>query len=207
MAKKKKGAKTQNEQILANQKLILKKLGVLDELKKEVEEELEENQLLEAEDQEEYAQLKKLENMEKQLKTELKVKPMQKITYRDFSKSVIGALFGILGHFSFFYGVEIAKSISIIRATILYVVAFVIGATFLYLTGYRQLDTKESKSIAPMRLLIIYSTSIVLVIAVLYLFDFIGVHTSFLEIYKSVATISILAVMGAATADLIGKPS
>jgi hypothetical protein len=106
MAKKKakKGStpKSKDAQILANQKKILKKLEILDKIKEEVDQELKEEYKIEAEESEELDELKNLENLEHQLEEELKVKPLTKITYRDFSKSVIGALFGILGHFSFF---------------------------------------------------------------------------------------------------------
>lgn len=184
-----------SDQILANQKKILKKL---DKVFKEEQKE-------DAADIAEEKELLKIEEMESNLEKELEDKPLKNITVKDFFKSAIGAFFGILGHFSFFYGVEIAHDISLVRASLLYVLAFVIGAIFLYSTGYRKVERSAAMKIIPLRLFIIYLTSILIIIIVLSVFGFIGLESSITEIFKTVATISILAVMGAVTADLIGK--
>ncbi|MFW5745983.1 MAG: hypothetical protein ACOCWQ_00340 [Nanoarchaeota archaeon] len=205
-ASRKRSRKTsKTDQLLANQKKILAKLEILDELSAEVEEELEQENIIRAGEALEAEQIRKIETLERKLQKEIENKPLQKITYRDFSKSAIGALFGILGHFAFFYGIEIASTISVFRATMLYIFAFLIGAIFLYLTGYRSFKTKVAIRMAPIRLLIIYFTSLAIIIFVLFLYDFKHITGSPLALYKSVATISILAVLGAATADLIGK--
>ena len=190
------------DEVLKNQKNILKKIS---RIEKEEKEELEKEENIELEEAKEFNELEKIEDMEKNLEKELKIKPLKKITYKDFYKSVIGAFFGILGHFSFFYGVEIAHNITVLRASALYVIAFIIGLIFLYMTGFRKVEKNPAWHILPLRLFIIYFTSIVVVIIVLFVFDFISLATPFIETYKIVATISILAVMGAVAADLIGK--
>ncbi len=190
------------DEILKNQRTIIKKL---DKDMKEEEQEIAEEKILESEEQKEEEELEKLENLELELEDELKEKPLKKISSRDFYRSMVGSFFGILGHFAFFYGVKISHDISVARATFLYIVAFLIGVVFLYMTGYRKMEHKDVLGLVPLRLLIIYFTSIIVVIFVLFLFGFINAGTSFVDVYKTVATVSILAVMGAVTADLIGK--
>lgn len=190
------------DEILKNQRLILKKL---DNVIKEEEDEIAEEKIIESEEKEEEHELEKLENLEQDIEEQLKEKPMKKISSRDFYRSMVGSFFGILGHFAFFYGVEISQDITVLRATFLYIVAFFIGVIFLYMTGYRKMEGRDVVGMIPLRLLTIYFTSILVVIFVLFLFGFISTETSFVEVYKTVATVSILAVMGAVTADLIGK--
>ncbi len=194
--------KPELSEILKNQKTIIKLLKKIDN--EEIKELAEEDEMGLDEEQE-LSELKKLESIEQELAEEVKVKPLSRITHRDFYKAIVGALFGIMGHFSFFYGVEIAHGISVLRASFLYVIAFVIGLVFLYATGYKKIDPKTVYKVIPLRLFTIYFTSIMVILIVLFVFDFIGLHSSFVEIYKTVAAISILAVMGAITADLIGK--
>ena len=156
-----------------------------------------------ADEQSELEELQKLESLEKKLAANV-TKPLANITYRDFTRSAVGAFFGILGHFSFFYGIKISEHISVTRASLLYITAFFVGLLFLYFTGYRK-TKKASHGLLFVRLLVIYSTSIFVIFLILFLFDYISFAQGFASIYKTVATISIIAVMGAVTADLLGK--
>lgn len=160
-----------------------------------------EEQKIASQSQQELEEMKRLEALETEIENQLKQKPLRKISIHDFTRSAIGSMFGILGHYAFFYGIKIAHEISTLRAGLMYIVSFIIGATFLYFTGYR-----KSKNIKTMilRLGIIYTTSLITVIAVLTLFDFIHWH-DWIETFKSVGAVSILAVMGAVAADLLGK--
>jgi len=65
---------------------------------------------------------------------------------------------------------------------------------------------KEIKVIRfiPVRATVIYLTALVVVAATLLVFGFIDIHTPLAEIYKKVATNSLLAVLGASTADILG---
>lgn len=166
---------------------------------------IEEDKKIEAGEEAELAELQKLEELERKLERDIHVSPLKKVTLRDFSKSMIGAFFGVLGHFAFYYGVNISENISVMRATMLYIVAFIVGFLFLYYAGFKNVRRSTIFYFMPLRLFVIYTTSIMTIIVVLFLFGFIGVEKGFIEIYKLVATISILAVMGAAAADLIGK--
>lgn len=175
-------------------------------LKKEQEIAEEEEKTIEDE-KEEIEELKHLEELEKKIEKEVKKSPITSIGLRDFYKSIIGAFIGIIGHFSFFYGVKIANDITMTRATILFVVAFLIGLLYVYFAGFRKVKDIGVSRFIPVRVLVIYITSICVIIIVLYLFGFLSSNMSFSEIYKNVSTISILAVLGAATADLIGDRS
>ncbi len=57
----------------------------------------------------------------------------------------------------------------------------------------------------PIRAIVIYISAIVTTIVVLLLYGKIDFTMPFITIYNIVAAISVLAVLGAGTADLIGK--
>lgn len=184
------------DEILKNEEKILG-----EEFKLEDMEHLElENENLNQKTEEEA--LLELEKLEKELKHSIS-NPLKRVTRRDFFKGFIGAFFGIMGHFAFYKGADIAKELSFLRATILYVVAFVIIVIMLYYTGFRKVKKQIVLSFLPIRALILYSVSIITVILVNWMFDKIHYFT-FMEIYKLVGASIILAVIGAGTADLIG---
>ena len=149
-------------------------------------------------------ELKKLEKLERKVSQEVSPHPLLKITYQDVIRSAIGSLFGILGHFSFFYGVEIAEKISLTRATVLYLISLLVIFGFMYYSGFRKVKEIKILSFIPIRALIIYFTALSVVLLVLLVFDFINLSSHWEMIYKAVSTISLLAVLGAATADLLG---
>lgn len=130
--------------------------------------------------------------------------PLAKITYKDLVRGSIGAIFGIVGHFAFFYGVEIAEHISVLRATFLYILSLVVCILFMYYSGFRKVKEIKVIRFIPVRATVIYLTALVVVAATLLVFGFIDIHTPFAEIYKKVATNSLLAVLGASTADILG---
>ncbi len=146
-----------------------------------------------------------LEKLEKEVKREVVPKAITKITYRDFVKSIVGAFFGIMGHFAFFYGIELADKLSMLRATLLYFLSFVIGILFVYFTGFRKVSIKRKIMFVPVRVFVIYGVSLIVIVFVLSLFGFITPETHFTEAYKTISSISVLAVLGAVTADLIGR--
>ena len=193
---------TLNKRILKNQQKVLKNQEIIIE---DEEKELDFDQKLLEDGKEELEDLEELKKLEKEIKKELKSSPLKRVTLKDISKSIIGAFIGIMGHFAFFYGVKIAHEISMIRASLLYLVSFLIGSMFIYYSGYRQVKESKSLRFIPLRIITVYVTALSVVVFVLFLFGFANLGTQFNEIYKSVAAISILAVLGACTADLIGK--
>lgn len=191
-----------NKKILKNQQKVLKNQKFIREA--EEQDLATDKKLLKAE-KEELEDLEELKKLEKDIKKELKTSPLKRVTLKDISKSIIGAFIGIMGHFAFFYGVKISHDISMMRASMLYLVSFLIGSMFIYYSGYRQVKESKSLKFIPLRIITIYLTAMAVVVFVLFLFGFVTLETHFNEIYKSVAAISILAVLGACTADLIGK--
>ncbi len=177
--------------------------------KKAIKELLEEEKKLEAEEEKielleekELEELERLEKIEKEIEKEVKKSPLKKITYKDAIRSGIGALIGIVGHFSFFYGLEIAERISMIRATFLYIISFIMCYLIVYASGFRKV--KSLRSFVPIRAIVIYSVAIFVIIFILFVFGFIDIHTPFEKIFKTVGTISLMAVLGASAADLVG---
>ncbi|MBD3304164.1 DUF2391 family protein [Candidatus Woesearchaeota archaeon] len=153
--------------------------------------------------QKELEELKMLERLEENLEKR-GPHPLKKITYKDFAKGALGAFIGIVAHYTVIYGIHIAEKLTITRATILFILAYVLGGVFLYATGFRKVSTRLIWFL-PVRLTVLYGISLVMSVAVLYLFfpDFI--HHFFWEGYKQVAAVTLTALIGACTADLIGK--
>ncbi len=202
--------------ILEQQKLLLEKQNILQSEQKQIEEKekkIEELEVTEKKEEEkigkaieeERSTLQQLEELEKEIKQEVKRSPLKKITYRDFTKGMIGAFIGIVAHFSFLEGLHIAENFSMLRASLLYLVSFLIGVSFLYFSGFRSVEDKTILKIIPLRILVIYASAIFVTFIVLTVFGIITLQSNFEEVYKTVAAISILAILGACTADLLGK--
>jgi uncharacterized membrane protein len=157
---------------------------------------------VEHEEEEELAELKKIEELETTIKQDLAQHPLTKITYHDITKGLIGSFFGVVGHFAFFKGPELASHLSMLRATALIFCSMLLLVVFLYFTGFRRI--KEYHAYLPARFLVLYMTAIGVATAVLFLFGVLTFPIDFHMLYTNIAALSILAVMGAATADMIG---
>ncbi|MCF7872567.1 DUF2391 family protein [Candidatus Woesearchaeota archaeon] len=199
-----------------SQKIILQKLDAILKEEKEIENEelqeidLEKKQIDQAhaihiEEAEELAQLAKLEKLEEEIKSQVLDKPLKKITMRDITKGIIGAFFGIVGHFAFYKGVEIGSHFSYMRSISLLLLSFFIVVIFLYFAGFRRVDDHFVMKILPLRAIVLYVVSLLTVVLVLFVYGKISFTTPFHEIFGIVSAISVLAVIGAGTADLIGK--
>lgn len=144
-----------------------------------------------------------LNQLGKQLKSKIS-SPLNRITKRDLFKGFIGAFLGLVGHFAFYKGVDIAATLTFFRATLLYFIAFAIIIIMLYYTGFRKVQRHLVLKFMPIRALILYGVSVFVIILVNLLFGKIYFPIHFIEIYKLVGASIILAVLGAGTADLIG---
>jgi uncharacterized membrane protein len=148
--------------------------------------------------------IEKLEQMEEEIKAEVGGHPLAKVTLKDITKGLIGAFIGLSVHYTFTYGVEISKELTMTRATIMFPLTFLVGLLFIYATGFRKIQDKKILIYMPLRLSVLYVCSIIMSIAVLYLFyPSFGEH--FTESYKMVAGVMLAAIVGACTADLLGK--
>ncbi len=204
MAKKKTTTKSNKELLLLIHKDIKKINKRLLSLEKEEKKDVSEEKKIESDELRQLDELAKLEIIEKEIKKRVEPHPLKKITYHDISKGIIGAFFGIVGHFAFFYGSELAEQISLARANLLILTSFVILILFIYFSGFRTLKRDYKLKFIPWRVIVIFLTAHIVILFVLILFGRITSEMHFEEIYKNIASVSILAVRGAATADLIG---
>ncbi len=146
-------------------------------------------------------QLKELEELEETLVKEIGEHPLRKITQKDIAKGVIGAFVGVISHFVFVEGVHLAETLSLTRIGLMYIVSFLIGAIFLYATGFRKVKQIRVLKFLPLRVVVIYFVSIITITLVLALFQ--QFH-SLEELYRQVGVLSLPAIIGASAADLIG---
>lgn len=149
-------------------------------------------------------QTEKVEHLEKEIKEEVTAKPLTKLSGRDINKGIIGAFIGVVAHFAFIYGKEIAKGITTARATILIAVSYLLLIVLMYETGYRKVKDKKVIGILPIRATVIFLTSIAVIFAIFLLFNQIDFSDT-AGLYKQIAVTSVLAALGAGTADLIGR--
>jgi uncharacterized membrane protein len=146
----------------------------------------------------------KVEKMEKEIKREVTQKPLGAISIKDISKGVVGAFIGVVAHFAFIYGKQIASDITITRATILLAFSYVLIIILMYETGYREIKEKSLLGILPKRATAIYLTSLIMIPVIFFLFSQLNL-SNLAELYKQIAVTSVLASVGAGSADLIGK--
>ena len=146
----------------------------------------------------------KVEKIERQIKKEVEEKPLTKLSMKDVNKGIIGAFVGVVAHFAFIYGKELAKEISTTRATVLLVASYIVIIILMYETGYRHIKEKRLLLILPRRATAIYLTSLVMIVVIFFLFNLIDLSKP-LDLYKQIAVTSVLSSMGAGTADLIGR--
>lgn len=190
------------KEMMAMQKKIFEKET---ELESEELSELNAERILQQEEVKELEELEKIEKLEEELSKNIGGSPLKKITYRDVTKGILGAFIGIVGHFAFAKGVELSEHYTYLRSTLLLVTSFVIIILFLYFAGFRTINDKFIFKILPVRAIVIYISALLTVVIVLLLYGKIDFTTPFSMIYNTVAAISILAVLGAGTADLIGR--
>ena len=205
MKDKKLGLNEKLDLILKNQKTIMKnEEKILGEEKKV--EELEEFEIKHEKNVEksEEETLKELSMLEKEIKGSIS-NPIKKITKRDLFKGFVGAFVGVMSHFAFAKAADIAIDLTILRSTILYIVALIIVVVMLYYTGFRKIEKHIILKFMPLRAIVLYSVSILTIIIVNLLFGKLHFPVSFIGLYNLIGASIILAVMGAGTADLIGR--
>ncbi len=146
----------------------------------------------------------KVEGLEKKIVKEVEPKPLTNFTSRDMNKGIIGAFIGVVAHFGFIYGKAIAGYISTLRATLLILFSYLLLIILMYETGYRDVKEKRLLGILPKRATIIFLTSLFVVVIIFILFGMLDFSKP-LDMYKQIAVTSVLAALGAGTADLLGK--
>jgi len=175
------------EDVEEEQKKIEKKEGIIAEEEGKIEKETEE-----------------IEKLEKEIKEEVTQKPLTKFNMKDLNKGIIGAFIGVVAHFAFVYGKEIAKDITAARATVLIIFSYLLIIILMYETGYREIKEKRVLGVVPIRATVIFMTSIVVILVIFFLFNQVDL-SDLVGLYKQIAVTSVLAALGAGTADLIGR--
>ena len=188
-------------EILAEEKKMDNKLETIQKDEKEIEKE--EVKVM-AEEKKVEEEAEKVENLEKKISKEVRSSPMAKFNVKDLNKGIIGAFIGVVAHFGFIYGKAIAQYITTTRATVLFLFSYLLIIILMYETGYRDIKEKRLLGILPKRATFVYLTSIVVVIVIFYLFNMLDL-TNLNGLYKEIAVTSVLASVGAGTADLIGR--
>lgn len=189
------------ELLLAGQRKLLKEEKKIEKEEEKVEKE---EKLLETEEKEEIEKLEELKKLEKEAIREAGPHPLKKITLRDISKGCVGAVIGVVAHYTFVYGIKVAAEIDVTRATLLFPISYALGGIFMYMTGFRRIKDPKLLSFLPVRLTVLYLTAVITAALVLILFNPEFFH-NFWESYKQVATVTLSATIGACTADLLGK--
>ena len=146
----------------------------------------------------------KVEALEKEIKREVTQKPLAKLTINDINKGIIGAFIGVVAHFAFIYGRQIAKDMTTTRAAVLFVFSYVLIVVLMYETGYREVKEKRILGIFPKRATAIYVTSIIVIPIIFFLFNQLNLADP-VDLFKQIAVSSVFASIGAGTADMIGK--
>jgi len=86
----------------------------------------------------------------------------------------------------------------------LFPLSFLLGGLFIYVAGFRKVKDPKLFFILPARLLVLYMIAMCMAIIVLFFFQpNFGLDME--ESIKQIATVSLLGVIGACTADLIGR--
>ncbi len=152
----------------------------------------------------ESSDLEKIQQLETDIKTEVGEHPLARVTTKDIAKGLIGAFIGLAIHYTFVYGVEISQNLTMTRATLLFPITFVVGLLFIYATGFRKVTDTKLLMFMPVRLFVLYICSLIMSIVVLYMF-YPSFGSSFEASYKMVAGVMLAAIVGACTADLLGK--
>ena len=171
--------------------------------KKETEIEKKEDSIMKEEKKIE-RETRNVEKLEHEIKKEVSAKPLTNLSIRDVNKGIIGAFIGVVVHFAFLYGKEIAKGISTTRATILIILSYILILVLMYETGYREIKDRKLAGALPLRATVIFLTSIAVILVIFFLFNQVSVG-DLTGLYKQIAVTSVLASLGAGTADLIGR--
>ena len=146
----------------------------------------------------------KVEKLEKEIKKEVTQQPLKQFTIKDLNKGIIGAFIGVVAHFAFIYGKTIATQITTLRASILFAFSYVLIIILMYETGYREIREKRILGVLPKRATVIYLTSIIMIPVIFFLFNQLDFSDP-VGMFKEIAVTSVLASVGAGTADLIGR--
>ena len=188
-------------EILAEEKKIEHKVENVQKEEKQIEKK---EDMIEEEEKKFEQEAKKVEGLEKKIEKEVKPKTLSGFNLKDLNKAIIGAFIGVVAHFGFIYGKAIAKFISTPRAGLLLLFSYLLIIVLMYETGYREIKEKRILGVLPKRATFVYIISLIVIIVILFLFNMLD-WSDPIGLFKEIAVTSVLASVGAGTADLIGR--
>jgi len=188
-------------EILAEEKKVGQKV---DQMEKR-EEKIEQKEVQIAKEEKKIVkEAQKVEGIERKIEKEVASKPLTNFSMKDLNKGIVGAFIGVVAHFGFIYGSVIADKITTIRALMLLIFSYLLIVILMYETGYRDIKEKRLMGFLPKRATFIFITSIIVVMAIFFLFNMVDQKDP-VGFFKQVAVTSVLASLGAGTADLLGR--
>lgn len=180
---------------------ILRKEDIIE--REELNEEAEEKRIEKLE-LEQLSEMKTLEQLEREIKEQVKDHPLKKIGIRDFARGIVGAFVGVIIHNSVYYGSHLGEEIDLMRAIIMFLLSFILGGLLLYGTGFKKIKDLKLLWFLPIRLGVLYSAAIIVSFGALFIF--LPSFGQDIELsFKLLAAVQLPAVIGATTADLIGR--
>lgn len=188
------------DQVLSNQKALIekeKKSVVINNVSNSDEKliSLENKQL---------AELKKLEELEREIQKYLEPHPLMSVGVKDVFRGFIGALVGVAISAPLYMAANTIRYMTVGRSILFFVLAFIAGFVFLYLAGFKDVEDKNVLYFLPVRLIILYLVSL-LVCVLTYAIMLPGFGLNFNESLMNVALVILPAIIGACTGDLMGK--
>ena len=187
---------------MAKQKGLKKKIGEIERLERK---QLKELKIVEKEERNIEIELKKFEGEIEKLRDEIKPGAIEKFTIKDISRGIVGGMFG-MSRMAWHEGVRTAAvGMSIFNLAAVIVLTIIAGSSVLYFSQYRKIKEKwVIKQLLPRRFVFLYALSMVIVTGIYVLFNIIQIGVTPVEdIVKLVLVISLPAMIGASTADII----
>ena len=167
--------------------------------------EMRELKKIEAEEENIELELKKFERDIEKLRTEIRPAAIEKFTTKDVARGIVGAIFG-MSIMAWHEGVRNAAiEMSFANVIAIVLLTMVAGTSVLYFSQYRKIKEKWIvQQLLPKRFVFLYALAMGIVFSVYVLFNIIQIGTTPTEdIIKLILVVSLPAVIGASTADII----
>ena len=151
------------------------------------------------------SELKKFEGEIEKMHGEIKGGVIEKFTTKDIARGIVGAIFGmsIMGWHE--RVINAGLNMPAINVFVIFLLTIVAGASVLYFSQYKRIkDTWIIKNLLPKRFVIFYGLCLLVVFVIYALFNIIepGI-TPTIKILKLIVVVSLPAMIGASTADIV----
>ncbi len=177
----------------------------LEEIKKLEKVQLKELKRVKVEEAHVESELGKFEKEIESLKKEIKPGAIEKFTYKDIARGIVGAIFG-MSIMGWHEGVRnAAVTMPSLNVALIVLLTIIAGASVLYFSQYRRIKEKWIiHQLLPKRFLVFYALSLFIVFFIYVLFNIIKLGaTPTNESIRLVLVIGLPAMIGASAADII----